>query len=107
MNIGNQVNRARKVALLIGRAKSGLIKPERTISLKNGPPFVREKSSKFRDNGLSINEETDVREFYLFIYLRPAQAFFGRDLDAPSARLLGHSRMIAFGNIGIACCEGG
>src|SRR5262249_3513717 len=42
-NIGSQINSARDVARRAGRANSGLIKPDRTISLKNGPPFVREK----------------------------------------------------------------
>ena len=54
MNIGSQINTAKTVARLAGRAKSGLIKPERIMSLKNGPPFVKEKSLRFEKDDWSI-----------------------------------------------------
>src|SRR5262245_14860659 len=54
MNRGSQVNRASNVARLAGRANSGLTKPERARSLKNGPPLVSEKSSRFRESVVSI-----------------------------------------------------
>jgi hypothetical protein len=58
------------------------------MSLKKGPPFVREKSSKFRDNVLSTNEEPDVRGFFLFLYLLPAQAFLAATLMRPARACL-------------------